>query len=68
MKIETPEDLANEIANWIGCYGCCKHAEQGADECEEKAIDCCRVGFMMIMPDRIRAAVENEKKLQKVDL
>jgi len=29
---------------------------------------CCRMGFMMVMPDRIRAAVENDKKLQQAGL
>jgi hypothetical protein len=66
MEIETVEDLANEIANWIGCYGCCKSAEEGKDECEDKSINCCRVGFMMVMPDRIRKAVENENKLKNI--
>lgn len=64
MNIETVEDLANQVADWIGCYGCCKNAELGID-CEEKSDTCCRMGFMMVFPDRIRLAVENDKKLEE---
>lgn len=63
MEIETVEDLCNQIADWLGVYGCCKAAQAGQD-CYNKNPRCCRVGFMMEMPDRIRAAVENEKKIE----
>jgi hypothetical protein len=30
MNIETVEDLANQIADWMGVYGCCKQeTEEG---------------------------------------
>jgi len=61
-NVETPEDLANIIADWIGCYGACKSTDP--DGCEAKDINCCRVGFMLIFPDRIRQSVENEKLLK----
>lgn len=64
MKIETTEDLCNELADMLGIYGCCKHAEKGND-CNEDNVTCCRVGFMMEMPDRMRAAVQNEEKILK---
>lgn len=63
MQIETVEDLAEQIANWLDCYGCCKAAEKGED-CEDTNPFCCRVGIMTWLPDRIRAAVTNEKKLE----
>lgn len=63
MNIETVEDLANQICDWVGCYGCCKNAEH-SDDCYEVDTFCCRVGAMMVLPDRIRKAVENDTKLQ----
>lgn len=60
--VETVEDLANTVADWIGCYGACKSTNP--DGCEAKELNCCRVGFMMEFPDRIRKAVENEKLLE----
>ncbi len=63
MQIETVEDLANQIADWLGVYGCCKSAEKGVD-CENENPLCCRMGFMMVMKERIYNAVENEKKLE----
>lgn len=64
MTIETVDDLANQVADWLGIYGCCKHAERG-DDCHERDEHCCRIGFMITFPDRIRKAVENEKKLEQ---
>ena len=82
MTIETPEDLANQIADWLGIYGACKHGQCQADEClakrdehclrgdgcSEDSLFCCRVGFMIDFPDRIRDAVENENKLKIINL
>ena len=67
MEIETVDDLANEICNWVGCYGGCKHIEDG-DGCTDENPFCCRIGAMMILPDRIRKAVETDKKLELADL
>jgi len=82
MNIETVEDLANDIADKLGIYGACKHGQCQADECLAKSDEhclhgggctdeiplCCRQGFMMTFPDRVRQAVENDKKLEKADL
>lgn len=62
MEIETVDDLANQIADWLGVYGCCKHG----DGCDDPNPLCCRIGFMMTFPDRIRAAVDNDNKLEKI--
>jgi hypothetical protein len=64
-NIETPDELADEILNWVGCFGCCPAEENGQDTCENKNPFCCRVGAMTWLPDRIRASVENEKKLNQ---
>ena len=60
--VETVDDLANKICDWVGCYGGCKQSEDG-DGCDDDYLFCCRIGAMMVLPDRIRDAVENEKKI-----
>ena len=65
MIIETVDDLAEQVADWLGVFGCCKM--KGRD-CEDENDHCCRTGFMMVFPDRIRQAVENEKKLELTGL
>lgn len=60
MTIETVYDLANQICDWVGCYGGCKHTEDG-DGCEDANPFCCRIGAMLTLPDRIRKSVENDK-------
>jgi|GEM_PF-1912604 hypothetical protein len=69
MEIETVSDLANVIADWIGVYGACKD-EGKSDGCEfsEKKVACCRVGFTMHLEERIREAVENDKKIEEMNL
>lgn len=62
MTIETVDDLANEILNWVGCWGGCKHIEDG-DGCTDPNPFCCRIGAMLTLPDRIRKAVENDNIL-----
>lgn len=66
MTIETTEDLANQIADWLGIYGSCK--SECENSCENESDLCCRVGFMLVFPDRIRNAVHNEDKLNFVNL
>ncbi len=81
MNIETVEDLSNQIADWLGVYGACKHADCGEEcnatnkecclhggGCNDENPLCCRKGFMLTMPDRIKKAVENDIKLEKADL
>jgi len=54
--IETIEDIVEELANGLGVYG--THGELHPDgQCE------CRVCFSMQLKERIRAAVEVERKL-----
>jgi len=69
MEIETVSDLANVIADWIGVYGACK-CEGKSDGCEfsEKKVTCCRVGFTMHLEERIRDAVENDNKIEEMNL
>lgn len=68
MNIETVDELCEHLADLIGVYGCCKAAGNTKDgievDCENENPCCCRTGFMMVMPDRIRQAAENDKKLE----
>jgi hypothetical protein len=70
MQIETTEDLCNQIADWIGVYGACKAKPKEGEECpsgcENENPLCCRVGFMIVMKDRMEKAVENDKKIQEL--
>jgi len=65
MEIETVDDLANQIADWLCVYGCCKNGD--GDGCDDPNPLCCRIGFMMIFPDRIRKAVLNEYRLELIE-
>jgi len=67
MEIETVEDLSSRIANLIGCYGACKSTGTEGCEYSENNITCCRVGFMMEMPDRIRQAVKNNEIIKNAN-
>ncbi len=70
MNIETVDELVDELANWLGIYGGCKNNEE-SENCENlctfdaKKPFCCRNAFLLEMEDRIRQAVENEKKLNE---
>lgn len=68
MNIETPEDLAEWLADKFGVFGCCKSdGDKCPPECKDKNNPfCCRIGFMQLIPDRIRESVENEKKLESL--
>jgi hypothetical protein len=65
MYVETVDDLVNQLADWLHVYGCCKHAENDED-CHEENPMCCRVGFSMVMADRIRQAVHNDNMLEEL--
>lgn len=69
-NLETPEELAEEICNWLGLYEpkstCPLIKWDGA--CENPNPFCCRLGAMSWLPDRIRQAVRNELLLRKMDL
>lgn len=57
--VETPEDLAEFLADAFGIYGA--HDINESEPCK------CRVHWVPTMADRIRKAVENEKKLEKMN-
>jgi hypothetical protein len=66
MTVETVEDLANQICDWLGVYGACKHSTEEGCERSETKLMCCRVGFIMVLEERIRNSVHNEDKLQSI--
>jgi hypothetical protein len=66
MNIETVSELAEQIADWIGIYGGCKSTGDEGCEWDEKKPFCCRQGFVSDIEDRIKAAVENDRKLELI--
>lgn len=68
MQIETLEELVEQLADWYGVYGGCKNPDndQPQDRCTMDAEKpfCCRAGFTMVIEERIRKAIENEKMLE----
>lgn len=56
-NLETPEELADEIADLVGIYG-------GHEDGESKT---CRVCFVSGFADRIRQSVKNEERLQRAE-
>lgn len=63
--LETPSDLAEEIADWVGVYGSCK--SDGYKGCQiSNKLDCCRVGFIEEVEKRIRESVSNETLLLSI--
>ena len=65
MNIETLDEVINELADRLGIYGCCKKAEENED-CEEKNAFCCRIAFTQVYEERIREAIKNEEKINKI--
>ena len=61
-NIETPEELAEQIANWVGVYG--SGLDDEHDEPLHKAHQC-RVCFVSALTHRIRQSVANEQALQR---
>lgn len=49
--IETPQDIAEELADALGIYGAVEEHEESCS---------CRVCFVIEMTERIRQSVENE--------
>jgi hypothetical protein len=68
MEIETVEDLASTLADWFGIYGGCKSDGDTGCELKEEKPFCCRSGFCQIMEERIRGAVENDRKLEQMNI
>jgi hypothetical protein len=62
MNVETPEELAERVADWLGIYGCCDQ-----EKCKDDST-CCRTQFVPDFADRVRDAVHNEAVLQTVEL
>ncbi len=61
--LETPEELADAIADLCGVYGGCTYPDvdtTGNQDCRNCK---CRGGFVADMTERIRAAVRNERQL-----
>lgn len=61
--METPEELADTLADWIGVYGSC-HSD-GKEGCrfDRHGAVCCRQGFVSDIAERMRIACANEKNL-----
>ncbi len=70
MNIETTEDLAEKLADWLGIYGGCKNETSDDDNCkfDKSKPFCCRQGFVMEMKERMVEAVDNERKLEGLGL
>ncbi len=66
MVVETVEDLCEQLADWLGIYGCCKAAEDNQD-CHTVDPRCCRTGFMIVMQERINEAVKNDRMMNSND-
>lgn len=66
MTIETTEELSEQIADWIGIYGACKSDDP--EGCPNDNPLCCRVEFVRHIQERMIRAVENDKKLQALNL
>jgi len=63
MEIETTEDLAEKIADWLGIYGGCKDDKNEGCAYDKSKPFCCRVGFVGAIKERMIEAIENDKKL-----
>lgn len=65
MNIETVDELAEKIADWLGVHDSCKGGQCVVDK--DKPF-CCRFEFVTSLKERIRNAVGNEKKLEQSGL
>jgi len=66
MKIETTEDVLNEIADRFMIYGACK--SEHTEGCDNESHFCCRVGFTAHYQERFDNAYANEEKLKMAGL
>lgn len=62
--LETPDELADAIADMVGIYGGCPRGFDGEPDadCQECK---CRIGFVAEMTDRIQRSVANERRLNQ---
>lgn len=56
--IETLDDIVEQIADWCGAYGCGIGDGEHAEDCK------CRICFTIGLKERVRKAVEVERKLR----
>lgn len=72
MSIETIDDIVNDIADKLGVYGACKSESDEGCLNEDGSYNndpcCCRVGFTMVLTERIYRAIANENQLKKIQL
>lgn len=68
MEIETSEDLANQLADWLGIYGGCKNETADDNNCiyDKSKPFCCRQGFCSALQERIRGSVKNDKIVNQI--
>ena len=64
MNIETIDDIIDDIADRLGVYGACKSDDP--DGCDNDDLCCCRVGFSMVMKERIYKAIKMEEILKLI--
>lgn len=62
--LETPEELADKLADLAGVYGA--HDEERCSGGEDLRY-CCRICWVSVVQDRIREAVANEAKLARAE-
>ncbi len=67
MEIETIDDLCEQLADWIGVYGCCSAGDK-ADGCYSNNPLCCRMGFTIQLKERIYNAIETDMLSRNLDL
>ncbi len=63
QKIETIDNLCDNLADLIGVYGSCKSTDPNG--CSNNDMCCCRVGFMIVLRGRILSAIENERLIDE---
>lgn len=67
-NFETPGELAELLADWLGIYGSLPQYDNGPQhdldcQCEHEEHCRCRMCFVLPMTARIRQSVKNEKAL-----
>lgn len=60
-NLETPDELAEQIADWCGVYGAAEHKNDYPDTCK------CRMCFIGEVVRRIRESVRNEQLLTRAE-
>lgn len=64
MAIETLNDIVEDVANRLGIYGTCVARDEHGDQVREcLPSEVCRICFVSDLNERIRNAVEIERRL-----